>query len=37
MNLAGLAPGVYDLVLFGHGSLSGTFKVQRVLRVTIAP
>jgi CSLREA domain-containing protein len=37
VNIAGLAPGVYDLVLFGHGSVSGTYNVQRLVRVTIVP
>ena len=35
--VAGLAPGVYDLVLFGHSSLSGTYNLQRLVRVMIAP
>jgi hypothetical protein len=37
VDMAGLAPGVYDVVVFGHSSVSGTFNLQRVVRVTIAP
>jgi hypothetical protein len=30
-------PGTYDLVLYGHSQVSGTFNLVRVVRVTIAP
>jgi len=33
--IAGLAPGIFDIVVLGHGSLSGTFNVQRVVRVIV--
>jgi hypothetical protein len=35
--VAGLAPGVYDVVIFGHSAVSGTFNLQRVVRITVAP
>ena len=37
VDVAGLAPGVYDVVLFGHSAVSGTFNVQRLVRVTVTP
>jgi predicted outer membrane repeat protein len=37
VDVAGLAPGVYDVVVFGHSSVSGTFNLQRVVRVVVAP
>ena len=37
VDVAGLAPGVYDVVLFGHSSVSGTFNLQRVVRVVVTP
>ena len=37
VDVAGLAPGVYDVVVFGHSSVSGTFNLQRVVRVTVTP
>jgi hypothetical protein len=37
LNVAGLAPGVYDLVVFGHSSVSGAFNLQRVVRITVTP
>jgi len=37
INIAGLAPGVYDIAVYGHGSASGTFNIQRVVRITVTP
>jgi hypothetical protein len=37
VNVAGLAPGVYDVVVFGHSSVSGAFNLQRVVRITLTP
>ena len=37
INIAGLAPGVYDVVVYGHGSASATFNIQRVVRITVTP
>jgi len=37
LDVAGLAPGVYDLLVVGHSSLSGTFNVQRVVRIAVTP
>jgi hypothetical protein len=37
VDIAGLAPGVYDVVLFGHSSVTGTFNLQRVVRITVTP
>jgi hypothetical protein len=37
VDIAGLAPGVYDIVVYGHSSVSGTFNIQRVVRVTVTP
>jgi len=37
VSVAALPPGVYDLVVFGHSSVSATFNVQRVVRITVTP
>jgi hypothetical protein len=37
VDIAGLAPGVYDVVVFGHSAVSGTFNLQRVVRITVTP
>jgi hypothetical protein len=37
IDIAGLAPGTYDVVVYGHSSVSGTFNVQRVIRITVTP
>jgi hypothetical protein len=37
VDVAGLAPGTYDVVVYGHSSVSGTFNLQRVVRITVTP
>jgi len=37
VDIGALPPGVYDLVAFGRSSVSGTFNVQRVVRITVTP
>ncbi len=35
IGLGPLAPGTYDLVAFAHSTVTGTFPVNRVVRVTV--
>ena len=35
LNVTGLAPGVYDVVVFVQGSASHTFNDRRVVRITV--
>jgi hypothetical protein len=37
LSVAGLAPGVYDITVFAHSTLTGAFNLRRTVRVTIAP
>lgn len=35
--VTGLAPGVYDLGVYAHSTVSGTFSQQRIARIQIGP
>ena len=35
MTIVGLAPGRYDLALFGHSTLTNTFSIQRNVPITV--
>jgi hypothetical protein len=37
VDIAGLAPGVYDVVVFARNAVSGTFDIQRRVRITVTP
>jgi hypothetical protein len=37
VTTADLAPGVYDLTIFAHSVIAGTFNNSQVVRVTVAP
>ena len=35
MGVSGLAPGVYDVVVFAHSSVTNAFDASQVVRVTV--
>jgi hypothetical protein len=35
LNVSGLRPGVYDVVVFAHSTVTGTFNNSQVVRVTV--